>query len=174
MSRSPLFRAWVISSPCALIFLFACSPKPRFSVVPALDASSACVGPGALPRKTDAKNVDGSPLAACPSQYVTGFHRNGYCNTGAEDRGVHVVCAKVSEAFLSFSRNQGNDLMTPSAGFPGLKPGDAWCLCAARWREANEAGVAPEVYREATDSHALDLVSLDALKKKALALPVPE
>jgi uncharacterized protein len=93
---------------------------------------------------SDARNVLGEPLAECCTKPMTGFYRDGSCNTGPEDFGVHTVCIKVDAAFLAFSQSAGNDLSTPvpEFGFPGLKPGDCWCLCAERWKEAFEAGMA--------------------------------
>ncbi len=101
---------------------------------------------------------------------MAGFYRNGCCNTGSGDFGVHVVCAQMTEAFLQFSRSRGNDLTTPQPemGFPGLVPGDRWCLCAARWREAFEAGVAPPVILEATHISALEHVDLEDLQRHAV------
>jgi uncharacterized protein (DUF2237 family) len=101
---------------------------------------------------------------------MTGFYRDGFCSTGANDQGVHVVCAEVTEAFLAFTKSQGNDLSTPAPmyGFPGLKPGDKWCLCASRWKEAFDAGVAPPVDLAATHARALEYVTLDELKQHAL------
>ena len=103
---------------------------------------------------------------------MTGFFRDGCCNTGAEDVGLHVVCVVTTAEFLAFSRSRGNDLSTPipEYGFPGLKPGDRWCLCAARWQEALEAGVAPRVVLAATHAAALQVVSLDDLKRHAIDL----
>jgi len=103
---------------------------------------------------------------------MTGFFRNGCCHTGPEDVGRHVVCARVTHAFLEFSRARGNDLSTPmpNFGFPGLKPGDQWCLCAARWQEALEGGAAPQVVLAATHEAALEIVSLQDLKKHAVDL----
>jgi uncharacterized protein (DUF2237 family) len=103
---------------------------------------------------------------------MTGFYRTGSCETGPQDLGTHVVCAHVTAEFLSFSRERGNDLTTPvpAFGFPGLKPGDRWCLCASRWREALEAGVAPRVVLAATHENALDFVSIEDLKRHALDL----
>ena len=103
---------------------------------------------------------------------MTGFFRNGCCHTGPEDVGRHVVCARVTPEFLEFSRARGNDLSTPmpNFGFPGLKPGDQWCLCAARWQEALEAGAAPQVVLAATHEVALEIVSLQDLKKYAVDL----
>lgn len=117
-----------------------------------------------------AKNVLGGPLEDCGTDPVTGFYRNGCCDTGPEDLGLHVVCAHLTEEFLAFSRERGNDLTTPAPtlGFPGLKPGDQWCLCAERWKEALGAGVAPPVVLAATHEIALEVVSLDDLKRHAL------
>lgn len=108
------------------------------------------------------RSVLGVPLAICCDDPVTGYYRDGRCRTGHEDRGVHVVCARMTREFLEFSASRGNDLVTPLPryGFPGLVPGDRWCLCAARWKEALEAGVAPPVILEATHVGALEYVSL--------------
>ena len=116
-----------------------------------------------------AQNVLGDDLQPCCSDPMTGFYRNGRCDTGPEDRGTHVVCAEMTEAFLSFTKKQGNDLSTPRPAFdfPGLSPGDRWCLCAARWKEAYEAGVAPPVHLEATHEAALAVIPLDTLKAHA-------
>ena len=113
-----------------------------------------------------AKNVLGTELQPCSHDPVTGFFRNGCCDTGAEDIGVHVVCARVTAEFLAFSRQQGNDLSTPRPefGFPGLVPGDQWCLCASRWQEAFDAGVAPPVVLEATHALALEWADLAQLR----------
>jgi uncharacterized protein (DUF2237 family) len=101
---------------------------------------------------------------------MTGYYRDGFCNTGAGDVGAHVVCAQMTEQFLSFTRSQGNDLSTPVPDyrFPGLKPGDRWCLCALRWKEALDAGCAPPVILQATHASALEYVSINDLKKHAL------
>lgn len=114
-------------------------------------------------------NVFGEPLQPCGSQPVTGFFRDNCCNTSPDDVGSHTVCVEVSTAFLEYSRFRGNDLMTPvpEFGFPGLKEGDSWCLCAARWLEAFEAGMAPRVYLMRTHFRALDVIPLDKLKKFA-------
>ena len=121
---------------------------------------------------TMARNVLGEPLQGCSTAPLTGFFRNGCCDTGPEDRGLHVVCAQVTAEFLAFSRRRGNDLITPVPAyrFPGLKPGDRWCLCAARWREALAAGVAPPVLLAATHERALEIVRLEDLKRHALDL----
>jgi len=114
-------------------------------------------------------NVLGGDLASCSMQPVTGFYRDGCCRTGPGDVGLHVVCAVVTDEFLRFSLARGNDLVTPMPhyGFPGLRPGDRWCLCAARWKEALEAGVAPPVVLEASHFSALAYVSLDDLRRHA-------
>ena len=116
------------------------------------------------------KNVFGEPLAVCCLAPMTGFYRTGCCDTGPEDLGAHVVCVETTAAFLEFSKSRGNDLSTPvpEFGFPGLKPGDRWCLCAARWQEAHEAGAAPRVVLSATHEAALEHVALADLKRYAL------
>jgi uncharacterized protein (DUF2237 family) len=121
---------------------------------------------------SDARNVLGEPLVPCCTKPLTGFYRDGSCNTGPEDFGRHTVCAQVDAEFLAFSRAQGNDLSMPvlEFGFPGLKPGDCWCLCAERWKEAFEAGVAPKIRLMATHEATLDLVPLDILKRYAIDL----
>jgi uncharacterized protein (DUF2237 family) len=118
-----------------------------------------------------ARNVLGGPLAACSYDPLTGFFRDGCCQTGPHDLGSHTVCARVTESFLEFSLAQGNDLSTPRPEyrFKGLKPGDRWCVCAARWLEAYEAGVAPPVVLEATHAAALRIVPLQALLSHALS-----
>lgn len=116
-----------------------------------------------------ARNVLGGPLQPCGIDPVTGFFRNGRCDTSPEDIGSHTVCAVMTEAFLAFSRSRGNDLSTPlpQYGFPGLKPGDRWCLCAPRWQEALEAGQAPPVVLKATHEGALRYCTLDDLRSYA-------
>jgi len=117
-----------------------------------------------------AKNVLGDDLQSCSMDPLTGFFRNGCCETGAGDVGVHTVCARVTVPFLEFSRAAGNDLSTPAPeyGFAGLKPGDQWCLCADRWREALEADAAPDVVLEATHIATLEWVSLSDLRAHAV------
>ena len=117
-----------------------------------------------------ALNVLGTELAVCGLQPRTGFFRDGCCSAGPQDLGKHLVCAKVTAEFLEFSRMRGNDLITPRPeyDFPGLKPGDRWCLCALRWMEASDAGVAPPVILEATHQNALELVPLADLQYHAL------
>jgi uncharacterized protein len=117
-----------------------------------------------------AKNVLGEALQPCCLRPPTGFYRSGYCETGADDIGVHTVCAQVTKEFLEFSKSRGNDLSAPAplAGFPGLKPGDRWCLCAARWQEALDAGIAPRVVLTATHEATLEYVALEDLKRYAI------
>lgn len=119
---------------------------------------------------TTARNVLGESLQACCTDPMTGFYRDGHCHTGPEDRGVHVVCAVMTEDFLTYTKAQGNDLSTPRPqyNFPGLNPGDGWCLCAARWMEAYEAGVAPPVKLDATHAKALDIIPEEVLQAYAV------
>ena len=116
-----------------------------------------------------ALNVKGGALAPCSNEPLTGFYRNGCCDTGPDDMGMHTVCAVMTEAFLVYSKLAGNDLSTPRPefGFPGLRAGDRWCLCVGRWREALAAGVAPPVVLEATHEEALAVVPLDDLERHA-------
>lgn len=118
---------------------------------------------------SNSKNVLGTALESCCTSPMTGFYRDGMCQTGPQDRGVHVVCAELTEAFLSYTKAQGNDLSTPQPlyNFPGLNPGDKWCLCAARWKEAMEDGVAPPVVLASTHEAALKYVSLETLQAHA-------
>jgi len=118
------------------------------------------------------RNVLGGPLETCSIKPMTGFFRNGCCDTGAEDRGSHTVCVVMTAEFLAFSKGQGNDLSTPMPeyGFPGLKPDDRWCLCAPRWQEALAAGRAPRVALRATHEGALEFCSLADLKRYAVDL----
>ena len=123
-------------------------------------------------RKKPSRNVLGEPLESCSLKPVTGFFRNGCCDTSREDAGSHTVCAVMTADFLAFSKAQGNDLSTPMPeyGFPGLKPGDRWCLCAPRWQEAFAAGQAPRVALRATHEGALDHCALADLKRFAFDL----
>ncbi|MEL6567190.1 MAG: DUF2237 domain-containing protein [Pseudomonadota bacterium] len=116
-----------------------------------------------------ALNVLGTDLKTCGTRPMTGFFRDGCCKTGPQDVGSHVVCAAVTDAFLAYSKSLGNDLITarPEWGFPGLKQGDRWCLCASRWAQALDAGTAPPVILEATHEKALSAVSLEDLKAHA-------
>ena len=119
----------------------------------------------------DARNVLGTELVSCSLDPVTGFYRNGCCETGPEDVGQHTVCAVMSQAFLKFSMNVGNDLATPRPeyGFEGLRPGDRWCLCAPRWKEAYDAGAAPQIVLEATHEEVLAIAPLTVLKAFAVS-----
>ena len=120
--------------------------------------------------KDESLNVFGEALQPCGSEPVTGFFRDNCCNTSDDDIGSHTVCVQVDTAFLEYSRFRGNDLMTPvpEFGFPGLKEGDRWCLCAARWLEALEAGMAPRVFLMRTHQRALQIVPLEKLKQFAV------
>ena len=117
-----------------------------------------------------ARNVLGQELMPCSNAPLTGFYRNGCCDTGPDDTGLHTVCAVMNAAFLAFSRSVGNDLSTPRPdfNFPGLRPGDRWCLCAPRWKEALDAGAAPGVVLEATHEETLAIVTLDVLRAHAV------
>ncbi len=116
-----------------------------------------------------AKNVLGTELESCSTEPMTGFYRDGCCNTGAEDEGMHTVCVEATEDFLRFSSLKGNDLSTPNPmfEFPGLREGDRWCLCVLRWKEAYEAGMAPLVNLRATHISALEFIDLEVLKEYA-------
>jgi uncharacterized protein (DUF2237 family) len=118
------------------------------------------------------RNVFGEPIAVCSVKPMTGFYRTGCCETGPEDVGVHTVCIQATAEFLAFSKARGNDLSTPRPefGFAGLSPGDRWCLCAARWQEALQAGAAPRVVLAATHEATLQIVQLADLKRYALDL----
>jgi uncharacterized protein (DUF2237 family) len=122
------------------------------------------------------RNVVGGELLPCSADPVTGFYRDGCCATGSDDIGSHTVCAVVTAAFLEFSAGVGNDLSTPRPewGFPGLSPGDRWCVCAARWLEAREAGCAPAVVLGATHERALDVVAIEDLIAHAAHVDVVE
>lgn len=117
-------------------------------------------------------NALGLPIELCCQDPVTGFFRDGHCHTGPHDHGLHTVCALMTEEFLAFSAAAGNDLSTPipQHGFPGLKEGDRWCLCAMRWHQAHQAGKAPRLFLRATHQKTLDVVPLDILKQHALDL----
>ena len=119
-----------------------------------------------------ARNVFGEPIESCSEDPMTGFFRDGCCNTSDQDPGRHTVCTRVTAEFLHYSRSHGNDLSTPREefGFSGLRPGDQWCLCAARWQEALEAGAAPRVVLRATHAATLEIVEMEDLKRYAIDL----
>jgi uncharacterized protein len=129
-------------------------------------------GDGGGGRRRPSRNVLGEPLESCSIDPMTGFFRNGCCDTSAEDTGSHTVCVVMTAEFLAFSKARGNDLSTPMPqwGFPGLKPGDRWCLCAPRWQEAFAAGRAPRVALRATHEGALEFCALADLKRFAVDL----
>lgn len=129
--------------------------------------NTSCNMNSTLENTEESKNVFDEPLQLCCSAPVTGFYRNGKCDTGPDDYGTHIVCAVVTDDFLNFSKNQGNDLITPfpQYRFPGLKHGDRWCLCISRWIEAKENGVAPKIDLNATHKKALQFIELSELKK---------
>ena len=118
-------------------------------------------------------NVLGGPLQPCSYNPTTGFYRDGYCRTGPGDRGLHTVCVEVSKEFLEFSQSNGNDLSTsmPQFDFPGLRPGDRWCVCVTRWKEAFDAGCPGRIVLAATHISALEFVTLDELKQNAVDWP---
>ena len=118
------------------------------------------------------KNVLGGELQSCCTSPMTGYFRDGHCHTDDSDQGSHTVCVRMTDEFLAFSKRTGNDLSTPHPefGFPGLKPGDKWCLCVSRWEDAFLAGVAPRIVLAATHECALDVVELEELKAYALDL----
>ncbi len=119
--------------------------------------------------RRNASNVFGDPMISCSTSPLTGFFRDGCCNTGPEDTGMHLVCAEMTADFLAFSKDAGNDLSTPMPqyGFAGLKPGDRWCLCVTRWKDALNAGMAPKVVLEACHLSTLEWVTMDELKAHA-------
>jgi uncharacterized protein (DUF2237 family) len=120
-----------------------------------------------------ARNVYGEALEICGTDPMTGFYRDGCCNTGNDDHGIHTVCARMTTEFLEHSRGRGNDLEAPSpaTGFRGLRPGDQWCLCASRWLEAHRAGCAPGVYLRATHEETLAIIPFEVLEQYALDRP---
>ncbi|MEO0602574.1 MAG: DUF2237 domain-containing protein, partial [Myxococcota bacterium] len=154
------------------LWLAACSALPFLPSVgeagpdvrgecAAEDAPSTCNPEG--PPARDPQSVLAEPLAICSTQPLTGWFRDGTCRTDTADRGLHTVCAELTDGFLDYTKARGNDLSTPRGGFPGLKSGDRWCLCAARWEEARRAGVAPPVVLEATDDAALRVIDREVL-----------
>lgn len=122
--------------------------------------------------KDESLNVFGETLEPCSNEPLTGFFRDGCCNTNEQDVGSHTVCIEVTQKFLEYSRFRGNDLSTPMPeyGFPGLQPGDRWCLCAARWKEAYDQGMAPRVHLTRTHQKALDIVPLELMRQFAADL----
>ncbi len=118
-----------------------------------------------------ARNVFGNPLIMCCQDPLTGFYRNGMCQTGKEDFGTHIVCARLTDEFLEYSKSKGNDLITPrpDLNFPGLKAGDYWCLCISRWIEAQREGVAPPIKLESTHEKALSYMTLETLELYSIA-----
>ena len=116
---------------------------------------------------SDQRNLLGQPLETCSTEPRTGFFRTGCCETDAHDHGHHVVCAEMTAEFLAFQKSRGNDLTAPGPGFPGLRPGDRWCVCAARWKEALDAGVAPPVHLAATHEAAVETIERDELLRHA-------
>lgn len=140
-----------------------------FALLGAAPCRHRAMASAAAATSATARNVLGGPLGLCSSAPLTGFYRDGFCHTGPADTGRHVVAARVTAEFLAFTRSRGNDLSTPHPPhFPGLKPGDGWCLCALRWREAYDAGVAPPVLLAATHEAALRYVTLDQLREHAI------
>jgi hypothetical protein len=117
-------------------------------------------------------NIFDEPLDECCANPITGFYRDGFCHTDDLDRGIHVVCAEMSEEFLNFSKSRGNDLSTPRAeyNFPGLKSGDHWCICAERWKEAYDCGKAPKLFLKKSNKKALTIIKIEILKKFSLDL----
>jgi uncharacterized protein (DUF2237 family) len=126
--------------------------------------------PAAEPKQNLGRNVLGQPLSTCGCEPMTGFYRDGCCNTGPDDLGVHTVCAVVTADFLAASKRLGNDLSTPMPehGFAGLKPGDHWCVCAARWKQVLDAGAACPIILEATHENTLRLIPFDILIQHAV------
>ena len=120
--------------------------------------------------QTQHKNILGTPLTPCSGagQKITGYYRDGYCSTGPTDTGTHVVCARMDDEFLAFTKSQGNDLITPQGSFPGLVKGDKWCLCALRWKEAHKAGKAPKIFPESTSDAVTQYISTSILNKYAV------
>lgn len=150
----------------------ASAPPPGSACGAAPAEVEACALPSApVTSRRDDKSLTGDPLAVCSSAPLTGWFRDGKCSAGADDTGVHVVCAKLTDEFLSFTKSKGNDLVTPRDAFPGLRAGQQWCLCASRWDEAERAGVAPPVVIDATHASATRVVGVEKLKAHALGRP---
>ena len=171
-------RSIVLVSVVVFTGVFGCrvsapqtaSPEPARPAegagAPSACYTGSCEEPGlATPVTPGTRNVRGGELAECGREPMTGWFRDGYCRTDDADRGVHVVCARVTDDFLSYTASKGNDLSTPRGSFPGLEPGDRWCLCASRWREAMEDGHAPPVVPDATHEKALRFIPLGTLER---------
>jgi uncharacterized protein len=149
-------------------FVFFCKAQKKIKVQTKENCGTTKPKKEIKKMETTQKNVLGTDLTLASIDPITGFFRTGYCNTDANDRGLHVVAAVVTDAFLLYSKANGNDLITPypANNFTGLKAGNVWCLCVLRWKEALEAGVAPPVILEATNIKALEFVTLEQLKSK--------
>lgn len=162
--RSQRLRPYV----CSALIIF--SSQLHLSYAESCGIASGTPSPGVISMNNERLNVLGSKLQQCGCTPMTGFFRDGFCRTDERDFGSHTVCAIVSEQFLTFTKSQGNDLSSPAPnyGFPGLKPGDKWCLCVRRWKDAYEAGVAPKVVLEATDASALKVVTLEQLMEHSV------
>ncbi|MCP9815399.1 DUF2237 domain-containing protein [Synechococcus sp. GreenBA-s] len=154
-----------VNSPAA----FCATPSPDSGRGPLLIAPLTRIAVTPTPPASQALNVLGDPLQICSCEPMTGWFRDGSCRTNGADLGRHTVCCVVDERFLSYTRAQGNDLSTPAPayGFPGLRPGDHWCVCAARWLEAYEDGVPPAVRLEACEQSALEVIPLEVLQAHA-------
>lgn len=161
-----------IALACSPIFLVKWRVRTRGFGVSFCEIEAGGVEPICLEKECDVKqrNVLGTELKPCCYNPRTGFYRDGFCHTGPEDLGLHTVCVRMTAEFLEFSRMRGNDLSTPNPEvmFPGLKPGDCWCLCASRWKEAHDAGVAPQVVLESTNINTLRVIPRSLLEEHAI------
>ena len=169
MKKSPFTRLYCYSI-LITFFLFSIQNLQAQTVTNTKKRSCVAPLPSSDVRVAPSKNVNGTYLKICSTSPKTGFYRTGKCDTGNNDVGVHVVCAEVTTDFLNFSKAKGNDLTRPFPyfGFPGLKAGDKWCLCASRWKEAAEAGVAPPVDLDASHQNSLQTIPLATLKQNIL------
>lgn len=145
---------------CSVLFILICANLSAQQSTTTMSQSNG------TPEYVKAKNVLGGKLQSCCFEPLTGYFRDGYCRTDLSDRGTHTVCAIVTKEFLEYTKSKGNDLSTPfpQFNFPGLKPGDKWCLCASRWLEAYHAGAAPKILLEATHEKTLSIVGIEILK----------
>jgi uncharacterized protein len=150
------------------LVMAGCTPAQQVPIAQDANPNACVLPPNESPSKRSDLNVFDQPLATCGTSPMTGVYRDGRCATGADDVGVHVVCAEVTDAFLSFTKAQGNDLMTPARGFPGLRSGDRWCLCASRWAEAEANVVAPPVVMPATNARAVEIIGRERLEAHAV------